>query len=200
MREGRTPFIVSVIIAAASLAAAVWYGEGMTIGVSLVALLIAIPALFRCGPGAARISLVAASSALISAVLMILLFPSDAFVIGIETDNNQVILSAVVHGMALIPQIVLLFFTMAAAFNMSLNWVMISGLGWMVGMGLSVSKYVAVLILQNAEVEADLVMNSTIVIGMLVNLVMFIIFFYALGRKFKKNRYLITSDGLEAME
>ena len=92
----------------------------------------------------------------------------------------------------------LFFFMVAAKFKMSLNWVMISGLGWLVGMGLSVSKYVAVLILQNAEVEADMVMNSTIVIGMLVNLLMFIIFFFAMGRVFKNNRYLITSDGLEA--
>jgi len=76
----------------------------------------------------------------------------------------------------------------------------VASLGWLIGMGLSVSKYIMVLILQNPEVEAGMVMNSTIVIGMLVNLIMFIVAFYALGRSMRSKRLVITSAGLEAIK
>jgi hypothetical protein len=199
MLRVRAPFILNLVAAAVSLSAAFWYGEGMTIGVCTAALFVAVPALFYCGSGASRAAFVSAISVLACTTLMILLFSSDSFVLGAATDNNAVIAAAAVHGAALIPQVMLFFFTMAAAFRMSLNWVMISGLGWLVGMGMSVSKYVMVLIFQNPEVEADMVMNSTIVIGMLVNLLMFIVSFCVIGHLLKKRRLVITSDGLEAI-
>lgn len=198
MDKGRGPFIVSTVIAAVSLLAAAWYGEGMTIGICLTALLVTVMAMLYCAPGTYMISLTAASVTFACTVLMMLMIPSDAVVTEPPTEFKWTLISAVIQGAALITQTMLFMYAAAAMFRMSLNWVMISGIGWLVAMGLSVSRYLAVLAFQNEEVAAGMV-NASIVFGMLVHLIMFIIFFAVVGRVFKNGRLIITAAGSEAM-
>jgi hypothetical protein len=195
----RIPFIMSMIIVAVSLLLGIWKGDGSTVGVCVVAMLIAVPAMIFCPRSVSVYSIIASLVLLACTVFMILFVPYEAL-IGTEAPGSiWMYISAIILGIALIPQVLMFFFTVAAMFNASYNWAIVASLGWLVGVGMTVPKYLFVLALHYEDVHQDLMMNSTIVIPMLVNLIMFAAFFYAFGRKLRKDRLLITSDGLEAM-
>jgi signal transduction histidine kinase len=88
------------------------------------------------------------------------------------------------------------FFTHAAMFGSSHNWVTVSGIGWLIGTGMQVPKNVMVYIMHYSELEQEIISNTTIVVVIMVNLIALIVFFFILGRVFKKNRYIITEKGL----
>jgi len=113
------------------------------------------------------------------------------------SDLEWIYVYAIIRGVAVIPIIIMFFFAVAAVFKASYNWATISGLGWLVGMGMQLPQFAMVLILQSAELESETIVNATIVIGMLVNMVMFAALSLILRFVFKKNRYLITANGLE---
>ncbi|MCL2143090.1 MAG: hypothetical protein FWH44_02370 [Methanomassiliicoccaceae archaeon] len=197
MSGDRAPFIVSAILVAASLIAALWNGEGMTVGVCAVALFVSVFAAVYCAQSASKYAVTASLAVLLCTVLSILLIPNDAFIAGEATDHLWIYASAVILGIALIPQALLFFFVAAAMFKASYNWVMVSGLGWLVGTGMLIPKYLMVLVLQREEAELGMVINAAIVIGMMVNLIMFIVSFFFIGRALMKGRQVITSNGLE---
>jgi len=200
MHTDRIPFILSAVIVAASLLIGVWKGEGMTVGVCIVALAVSVPAMMCAPPNVSKYSVIASVSVLVCAILMITVIPENALVMGGGTDLIWVYAAALITGAALIPQAIVFFFVIAAKFEASYNWVIVSGLGWLVGLGMTIPKCLMVLVFWYDDVQAGLLSNPATVIGLMINLIMFVFFFVTAGRIFRKNRYIITSNGLERMQ
>jgi len=200
MDRERMLFILSALIVAASLLAGIWKGEGMTVGVCIVALAVSVPAMMYAPPNAYKYSVIASVSVLVCAIFMITVIPENALVMGGKTDLVWVYAAALITGAALIPQVIMFFFVVAAKFKASYNWVMVSGLGWLVGLGMTIPKCLMVLVFWYDDVQAGLLSNPATVIGLMINLIMFVIFFVTAGRVLRKNRYIITSKGLERMQ
>ena len=199
MDKDRIPFVLSTVIVAVSLLAGVWKGEGMTVGVCIVALLVSVPAALYCPPNVSRYSVIASVSALMCAVLMITVIPENALVMGRDTDLVWVYAAALITGAALIPQALLFFFVVAAKFGASYNWVMVFGLGWSISLGMTIPKTLMILVFWYDDVQSGLLSNPVTVIGLMVNLIMFVAFFAVAGILFKKKRCIITRNGTEAM-
>jgi len=199
MDKDRIPFVLSIVIIAASLLAGIWKGEGMAVGVCLVALVVSVPAALYCSPNVSRYSIIASVSALLCAAFMITVVPKNALFMGGETDLVWIYTAALMTGAALIAQAVLFLFVVAARSGASYNWVMVFGLGWLISLGMTIPKTLMVLVLRHDETHSVFVSNPVTVIGLMVNLIMFITFFAAAGLVLKRNRYIITRNGTEAM-
>ncbi|MCL1810902.1 MAG: hypothetical protein FWG41_01585 [Methanomassiliicoccaceae archaeon] len=192
--------IFCIIIAAVSVAAGVWGRDGATIALSSLAVFFSILCFIYCSNTVYRYSAIMSITVLICTVLMVSVASYDSLVDGgVMSGHQWMCVCGIIHGAAIIPLIVMFFFSVAAIFNASFNWVVVPGLGWLVGMSMQLPKSALMLITQYSELEQEIISNTTLVVVMLVNLIMFIAFSLILRSVFKKNRYLITANGLEVM-
>jgi hypothetical protein len=118
---------------------------------------------------------------------------------GVMSRNDWVYVSAIIQGVATMPLVIMFYFTAAAVFKASYNWVLVSGLSWLVGVGLQVPKNVLIFTVQLKDLEQGIITNNGIVITVLVNLIMFIAFSVVLYFIFRKHLYIITEKGMGAM-
>ena len=189
--------IVSVVLAVLSLALGIWGQDGAMLALSCFATVFSIVSLMRCTEAVHKYSLIMSAMVLLCTALMITVASYDTLVNGnIMSDYWWIYLSAAIHGAAMIPIIVMFFFTTAALFKASYNWVLMPGLAWLVGMGIQVPKYLMVYAIQFSDLENGIISNTTLTLTMLVNMLMFVVFSLILRRVFKKNLYLITENGL----
>jgi len=171
------------------------------IALSGFAVVFSVITLMRCSEKVFLYSLIMSLTVLVSTILMVTVASYSTLVDGgVVTNYWWIYVSAAIHGAAMIPTIVMFFFTTAALFNASYNWVLMPGLFWMVGTGMQVPMYVMVYIVQFAELEAEIISNTTVVMTMFLNLIMFFVVSMILRHIFKKNRYLVTSEGLKVRE
>jgi hypothetical protein len=201
MVKDRVMFAVSVSMAAVSFIIGVWKGNGMTVGISLTALIVLVPAMVYCPVSVSSYCTLAGLAVLACAVLTATAASETAMVISDIPDDRwtYVLVSAAIYGAAMIPLIPVFLFTVAAVFDTSYNWVIVAGLGWLIGLGLTSPQYLMILVFQNAAVENGVILNTHIVTAMLVSLVMFIVFSVVFSRVMRTKRLLITSKGAEAM-
>ena len=199
MQSDRAPFIIGIVLSIVLLFAAIWKNDGMTVGTCVTALAISIPVAIYCPRTVSNYSLFSSLALLICTILMLFIVPYDSMFQGEDSSIFWACVSAFILGIALIFQVILFFFFTAAMFKASYNWVLVSGLGWIIGLGLMVIRYMTLLIFQYNEAEEGLLVNPILAFGMLVNLIMFVVAFVIIGRMMKKNRYLITFNGTEAM-
>ncbi|MDR2698201.1 MAG: hypothetical protein LBB30_00785 [Candidatus Methanoplasma sp.] len=198
MDAGRSWFALSIFISTVSVAFGIWGQDGAMTALSLLAVLFSVLSFTYCSTAARPYPIIASTTVLICTTLMVTVASYDMLAEGgYVSDLGWIYLYAVIRGIAVIPLIIVFFFTTAAVFKASYNWAVVSGLGWLTGMGMQVPQFAMVLILQSSELENEIIVNATIVIGMLANLVMFAAFSLIIRSVFKKNRYLITSNGLE---
>jgi len=188
---------LSIVAAVVSIVIGAWGRDGAMIALSCFAAAFSIVALVRCSDKVFVYSAVMSIAVLICTVLMVTVASYGTLVDGgVMTDYWWIYVSAAIHGAAMVPIVVMFFFTTAAVFNASYNWVLMPGLFWLVGTGIQVPKYVMVYIVQFSELESGIISNTTLVMTMLLNLIMFIVVSIILRQMFKKNRYLITAEGL----
>jgi len=195
----RYPFLIGLAVVVSSLALSLWYGNGMSIGVCAISLLIAVPAVMYCDRSLRLCFVLSSGILLLCTVIMMLVIPIDAFARAEDTDWSLVYLTALMTGLALMPQMILFFFTFAAVFKASFNWAALMSIGWLVGAGMLLLKYLAVLWFQNEAADAGLMITATIVTEMLICILMFAALSMIVGHMFRKGRIIITSNGLERM-
>ena len=201
MDTGRAWAVLSVFVSAASVAVGLWGRDGAMIALSMSAVLFSVLSFIYCSGSAYRFTMIASLTVLACTVLMTTVASYGALVeSGAASDLEWIYAYAVIRGIAVITLVISFFFTVAAVFKASYNWATVSGLGWLAGMGMQLPQFAAVLVFQSAELENEVIVNATIVIGMLVNLIMFAAFSLIIRYIFKKNRYLITANGLEARQ
>jgi hypothetical protein len=190
-----------IIVAAVSAAVGVWGRDGAMIALSSLAVLFSILSYVYCSSSVYRYSAIMSVTVLICTVIMVTVASYGTLVEdGTMSAHRWMLVCGLIHGTAIIPLIVVFFFTTAAAFNASYNWVIVPGLGWLVGMGMQIPKYILIYAVQYSELEQEIISNTVVVVVMLVNLIMFIAFSLILRSVFKKNRYLITANGLEVKQ
>jgi len=123
---------------------------------------------------------------------------------GSASEYTWTYVSAIIRGFAVIPMIMMFFFVAAAVFKASYNRVTAPVLSWAIGMGILLPMYVTILFVQRADLYESMsdgmITNTTLVIGMLINLLMFIAFSLILRHVLRKNNYLINDKGLEVMK
>lgn len=200
MERGMTWIAVSAFVAAASLIIGVWGGDGMMIGLSILAVCMLIVCILFRNSTMYRYSLVASAVLLISTILMVSAFSYGTLVEDNGmSKNGWLLLSGFIQGMAIIPLIMLFYFTIAAVYDIRFNWAIVSGFSWLIGVGMMVPGYVFVYVFEQAGIDAGTVTNSDIVIKMIISLIMVAVFAIFLCMYFKKNRYMLTADGIEVM-
>jgi len=199
MLRDRALFIIRIFLSAVLLAASIWKGNGMAVGTCAVAFVISIPVAVHCPKSVSFYSRVASLTLLICTVIMLTAVPYESMFRGGDSDMTWACISAALSGAVLITQAVLFFFLTASVFKASYNWVLVGGMGWIIGLGFMVIRYLTLLIFQYDEAESGLLVNPVTTVGMLVNLIMFVAAFVTIGNVMKKKRLIITSNGLEAM-
>ncbi|MDR2866990.1 MAG: hypothetical protein LBV13_06305 [Methanomassiliicoccaceae archaeon] len=206
MRD-RVPYFLSVMIAAASVAAGIWKQDGPMIALSAMAFILSAVSLAYCRGDSWRIFVIASVTVLICTLIMVTAASHQTLVDeGTMSEYTWTYVAALVRGVAIISLILAFYFATAAAFKASYNWVSAGGLAWLIGMGMQVPMFVLMFMIEvpgaidsviGNEPAVDIVSNASIVIGMLINLAMFMAFSLYMGRVFVKRRWLITANGLE---
>jgi hypothetical protein len=189
--------VVSILLCALSVIFGIWEQDGFMIGLSVTAVLLAVLSFIYCSGSVQRYSVIMSLTVLICTALMVTAASYDSLVGGgAISELGWIFVVGIIHGVAVIPMILMFFFTVAAAFKASYNWVTVPGLGWLVGMGMILFPYVLILVFQRAELEV-MINNSTLVITAFVGMLMFIAFLMIIRSVFRKCRYLITDEGLK---
>jgi len=137
---------------------------------------------------------------LVCTVILVSVNSYKNLVDGGVTPGDWWLFCGIVQGIAVIPLIMMFYFTIAAMFSASYNWAIAPGLGWLIGMGMQVPKCILIFLIQFKDLERGAISNSTLILVMLVSMMVFVIFCLILRYVFKKNRYLITANGLVVMQ
>jgi hypothetical protein len=100
---------------------------------------------------------------------------------------------------AVIPLIILFYFTAAAAFGASYNWALVAGLSFFVGLGMMLAGHTVIYFFQRSKID-DIVTKADVVAELLMSVIIFALLAVLLSHIFKRRRYLITKNGLETMQ
>jgi hypothetical protein len=196
----RAPFIIGAVLAAVSLLVAVWKEEGMMIGTSIVALCVTVPAAMYCPRSVSKYSLIAAVTVLVCTVLIgTVLSLESAVGGGMMTRDAWSYVTAVIECVAVIPLIILLHFVSASAFGASYNWALVSVLSFFVGLGMMLAGHAVIFFAQRSKIDV-IVTKTDVVAELLMSVIIFALLAVILSQIFKKRRYLITKNGLEARQ
>ena len=201
MGKERTLAALCVVIAAVSVAFGAWGRDGAMLALSSLAVLFSILTLVYCSSAVYRYSAIMAATVLICTILSISVASYGTLVDGgVASEYQWACVCGIIQGAAAIPLIIMFFFTVAAIFGAAFNRILVPWLGSLVGVGMQVPKCIFIFTVQFTDLEQGLLGNNALVIIMLVNLVMYIAFGLSIRPIFNKNRYLITKNGLEAMQ
>jgi|GEM_PF-464004 len=199
MKKERIWFAVSAVLCAASAVLGLWGQDGFMTALSAMATIFAVLAFVYCTGSIQRYTVIMSVMLMICTAILVTVASNESLVGGGKiSDLAWVFVSGIIHGVAVIPMILVFYFAVAAAFKASFNWVTAPGLSWLVGMGMILPPYVLVLFMQRPALLDQTIANGTIVIGALINLVMFIIFALVLRSVLLKGRKLITEKGFQA--
>jgi len=201
----RTWVLAGIVISLVSLALGVWKQDGMMMTMSAAAVFFSVLSFMYCSDRVHIYAFIMSVSVLICTALTVTVASHDSLVVsGTASTYTWIYITSIMRGIAVIPMIMMFFFVTAAVFKASYNWATASVMSWAIGMGLLLPMYVTVLFVQRADLydgmNDGIIANATLVIGMLVNLLIFITFSMILRSVMKKNKYLITENGLEEMK
>lgn len=185
-----------VIISVISVAIAAWGRDGAMVALSSIAVLFSALSFVYCTETVYRYSAIMSVTVLACTIVLVSVNSYRGFVNGGVTPEYWWLFCGIIQGIAMIPLIMMFYFTVAAMFNASYNWVIAPGLGWLIGMGMQVPKCILIFLVQYNDLVRGAISNNSLVLIMLVDLIIFIIFCVILRSVFKKNRYLITAKGL----
>lgn len=200
MDTNRILALISVVLAAISAVLGFLDREGVTAFASSLALCLSVLALKYCSENVSKYTFIMSLVVLICTTLMATL-TSHEFLVedGNMSRDTWIYVSAIVRTIAIFPMIIMFYFVVAAMFDASYNWAVTAALSPFIGIGMMVPGYVVMYIIQWNDIDAEVIMNANIVIGLMVSLISFIVFTLILRHVFLKNRYLITKNGLEVM-
>jgi len=196
MGRERVLAALCIIVSLISVAIAAFGKDGAMIALSSIAVLFSALCFVYCAKTVYRYSAIMSVIVFACTVILVSANSYKALVDGGVTPDNWWLFCGVVQGIAVVPLIIMFFFTMAAMFNASYNWVTVPGLGWLIGMGMQVPKCILIFLVQYHDLVRGAISNNALILVMLVGLLIFIIFCIILRSVFKKNRYLITANGL----
>lgn len=197
MDSSKARAAAGIVFATLSVILGLWGHDGAMLALSCFAAAFSALSLLRCSDTVHRYSLIMSATVLACTVLMVTVASYDTLVSGnIMSDYWWIYISAAIQGAAAIPLIIMFFFTTAAVFKASYNWVLMPGIAWLVGMGMQVPKYLMVYVIQFRDLESGVISNTTLTLTMMLDLFIFAAFSLILRHTFKKNVYLVNENGL----
>jgi hypothetical protein len=145
---------------------------------------------------------VAASVAVLLCTVSLATFASYGSLVSDGGMNREswLYLVAFVHAAALVPAALLSFFAVSSAFGAVFNWVMVAGFFWVMGTGMASVGNVLVYFIQRADLDAEVVTNSNIDVGLMMGLLTCVAASVALGAFLRRRRLLVTSEGLKVRQ
>jgi len=199
MSAGKALSVASVVISAISLAIGFWGSNGVMTFASLMALCFSIVNV-KYSPGRFRLAMIMSLVLIICTVLITTVFSYETLVRdGTMAKDTWSYTAAIIQAIAVIPVAFMSYFAIAAFSNASYNWAVVSGLTTFIGLGIHTAGYAMTYAFYILDLEKGLSENSYVLYGLMIGMFSLIIFTIILNRIFLKNRYLITSNGLEVM-
>ena len=190
--------VFAVILALTSAMIGLWIREGVMVLFSLFAVIFSIVPILLESKGISKYALITSSFVLICTILAATLLSYETIVEnGTVTADQWVYLCAVIHTVPLIPLVMMFYFATAPVFKASYNWIFVSGLSWILGLGILGMGYAVTYLIQRHDIDSGILTNTNIVISLITGLVTMIILSLILLGIFKRKRYLITENGLE---
>jgi hypothetical protein len=174
-----------------------WCREGVLVFLSADALVFTAMLAAKNGAGALGCA-VAASAAVLACTALLATAASYDSLVGSGSMGREswIYVVAFVHAAALAPVVLLSFFAVSSTFGSVFNCVTVSGLFWLVGTGMVSVGNVFVYFLQRADLEAGIVTNSNIDVGLMVGMLACIAASAAIYAIFRRRRLLISPEGL----
>ena len=199
MSAGKALSVASIVISAISLAIGVWGSNGVMSVASLIALCFSIINV-KYSPDRFRLALIMSVILLVCTVLITTIFSYETLVRdGTLAKDTWSYIAGVIQAIAVLPVAFMSYFAIAAFSNASYNWAVITGLTTFIGLGIHTAGYAMTYAFFIFDLEKGLSENSYVLYGLMIGMFSLIIFTIILNRIFLKNRYLITSNGLEVM-
>ena len=197
--DGNGKSAVGAVLSFISLVIGIWTLDGVMIIASILTFLFCI-AIAKCG-NSHGFALLTSIIMLICTVLMATVVSYEMMVDdGIASKDVWTYAAAVVHAAPMIPLALLVFYGTAAFSGASYNWVLISGLGPFIGIGVQGMGYGLTYLFVIAELQIGPTENAYVLYSLMLCLVTLVAFFLCLKSTLKKKRILITSNGMEAMQ
>ena len=197
METGRS--ITGAILSFISLIIGVWTLDGVMIVISLLTFLFCI-AIAKHG-NSHGFALITSVIVLICTILMASVASYETMVDGgIISKSSWTYVAAVIHTIPMIPLTLLTFYGTAAFSGASYNWVLVSGLGPFIGLGIQGMGYGLTYLFVIAELKIGPTENAYVLYGLMLCMIILVIFFLCLKSKLKKDRLMITSNGMEVMQ
>jgi len=197
--DGNGKSIAGAVLSFISLIIGIWTLDGVMIVASLLAFLFCI-AIAKQGKSHG-LALLTSAVVLICTVLMATVTSYEMMVDGgVAPKNVWTYVVAVIHAVPMVPLTLLTFHGMAAFSGASYNWVLISGLGPFIGIGMQGMGYGLTYLFVIADLQIGPTENAYVLYGLMICTIILVVFFLCLKSVLKKKRILITSNGMEAMQ
>ena len=195
MKADRLLSFVSVVTCAVSLIAGLWGRNGPMAVASMLAFLYSIIVVIYGLDH--RLMLFTSVILLVCTILITTVLSYETMVEnGTMGKQSWIYLAGIVQAVPVLPIVLASFFVIAAVFGASYNWAVVTGLTVFIGLGILSGGYSLTYLFLAAGIEKGLMENAYILYGLLIGMFFLIAFTYVLFRIFKKNHYVITSDGL----
>jgi len=191
--------ITGAILSFISLIIGVWTLDGVMIIVSLLTFLFCV-VIAKHG-NSHGFALITSVIVLICTIMMATVTSYEVMVDGgIVSKGSWTYVAAVMHAIPMIPLVLLTFYGTAAFSGASYNWVLVSGLGPFIGLGIQGMGYGLTYLFVIAELQIGPTENAYVLYGLMICMIVLIMFSLILKGKLKKGRLMITSNGMEAMQ
>jgi len=193
--------ILTVIISIVSLAIGVICLNDVTTSISVIMLCYSL-VLVKCNSGLAhRFAFVTSIIVMVSTLLMATVTSYDSLVSsGDMTLDSWAWLVSMIHAVTIVPMTILTFFTVAGICKASYGWEMVATLGVFIGLGLMFMSYLTLSVQVYLDIKSLPLENGYVVYGTQLSLIMHIVMAIVIWRIFKKNGYMITSNGIEVRQ
>ncbi|MDR0777888.1 MAG: hypothetical protein LBE48_00390 [Methanomassiliicoccaceae archaeon] len=200
MERDRVPFLVCVTIAIAALAVGIWKEDMVAFGISLLAVTLSAFSAAYCDRRVFIYSLVACTVTLICVILMTTVASEVSMVEeGTVSRYKWRYVASIILVTAIVPLIMLFYFTIAAVFGAIYNWALVSAFCPFIGMGMTVPGYALIFFTQRSMIDRDLIQSGDVIMSLMIAILAFVIFAIIIGYVFMRKRYLISKNGLEVM-
>ena len=199
MIAGRALSVAIVLISAMSLAIGLWGNLGVMTIVSAIALCFSIINA-KYAPGCFRLALIVSVVLIVCTILMTTVLSYDTLVReGTMSNETWIHMAGIIQAVAILPITFMSYFVIAAFSNASYNWAVVTGLTTFIGLGILSIGYAMTYVFYTLDLNKGPSENYYVFFGLMVAVLVLVIFSICLHHVFRKNRYLITSKGLEVM-
>lgn len=185
-----------VLLVISAIMALIFNEPVMTLS-SMLALFISLISVIYVKNRTQRYSLLMSAVMLICTVAIVTVASRETLIEGdVVSETAWMCILGIIRATAVVPMIMVFYFTVASVFKGSYNWFIISVFSPFIGLGMLAPGYASTLYIQAAYIEANVIENTYIVWGLTMGVIVFASLAVVLAYIFRNNRYLINNSGI----